>query len=64
MYQFGTHIPKMIHTKKEVKTEIQLIYNKYKTHGDMKLAVKTFGMDNRRIINITQQQIEKAFLTP
>lgn len=52
----------MIHTKKEVKTEIQLIYYKYKIPGDMKLAVKIFEMGNKRIINITQHN-EKAFLT-
>lgn len=52
----------MIHTKKEVKTETQLIYNKYKTHGDMKLAVKIFGMGNKRIINITQHKERKLSL--
>lgn len=58
MYQFGIHIPKMIHIKRKVKTEVQLIYNKYKIHGDMKLAVKNFRMGNIRM-TVTKQHKQR-----
>lgn len=52
----------MVHTKKGKSKQVRLVYKKYKTQGDMKLAVKDFRNGQYKTLNIEQYKDRKLSL--